>query len=75
MTVLIKELYDALLEAGVSEASATAAAQALEAPHDEPRLRTIEKDIAELKSDVRLLKWMAGFNIALSVGILVKLLA
>jgi hypothetical protein len=75
MTILVKELYDALLEAGASEAKATAAAESMEGLRDEPRLRAIEKDIAELKSDVRLLKWMAGFNIALSVGILVKLLA
>jgi hypothetical protein len=75
MTTLIKELYSALLEAGVSEEKASAAAEAIEEPRDEPRLRAIEKDIAELKSDVRLLKWMASFNIALSVGILVKLLA
>jgi hypothetical protein len=75
MTILVKELYDALLEAGASEAKATAAAEAMEGLRDEPRLRAIEKDIASLLADVRLLKWMAGFNIALSVGILVKLLA
>jgi hypothetical protein len=74
MTTLIKELYDALLEAGVSEETATAAAEAIKEPREEPRLRAIEKDSADLKADVKRLKWMVSFNSALSVGILIRLL-
>ncbi len=87
MTTLIKELYEALKEAGASEEKAAAAAGAIER-FDEGRFVRIERDIAELKADVaelkrdvaelradvRLLKWMFGFNLALTSAILLKLI-
>ncbi|MGH8533932.1 MAG: hypothetical protein ACREV1_14720, partial [Gammaproteobacteria bacterium] len=73
VTTLIKELYEALKEAGASEEKATAAAEALERLRDEDRLRGIEREIADLKSDVRLIKWMLGFNLALTSAVLLKL--
>jgi len=80
VTTLIKEVYEAFKEAGVSEEKAAAAAEALEHLRDEDRLRGIEREIAALKleladvkADVRLLKWMLGFNLALTSAVLLKL--
>ncbi|MGH8703135.1 MAG: hypothetical protein ACREVR_18435 [Burkholderiales bacterium] len=80
MTTLIKEVYDAFKEAGVSEEKAAAAAQALDRPRDDDRLRGIEREIAavklelaDVKADVRLMKWMLGFNLALTSAVLLKL--
>lgn len=61
MTTALMEVYDALREAGASEERSRAAAEAV--ANYEHRLSTLE-------TDVKLLKWMAGFNIALSVAVL-----
>lgn len=69
MTTALMEVYDALREAGASEERSRAAAEAV-AKHEHRR--------SKLGTDVTLLKWMAGFNIALSVamlGILLRSLA
>lgn len=39
------------------------------------RLDRVETDVADLKGDMKLLKWMVGVNIALTTGVLAKLLA
>jgi hypothetical protein len=61
---MIFEVYDALKEAGASEDKAKKAAEALAA--SENRFNKVE-------SDLNLLKWMVGFNLAISVGVLLKL--
>lgn len=69
MTTALMEVYDALREAGASEERSRAAAEAV-ANYDDR--------LAKLNGDVSLLKWMAGFNIALSVamfGILLRFIA
>jgi hypothetical protein len=38
------------------------------------RLDRVERDVADLKVDMKLLKWMVGVNIALTTGVLGKLL-
>ena len=38
------------------------------------RASKVEADIADLKSDMKLMKWMVGFNLALTTGVLAKLL-
>jgi hypothetical protein len=68
MTTMIREVYEALKEAGATEEKAAAAAEAIEEARDETRLRAIERDIADLKADVRLMKWMLGFLLALGVA-------
>lgn len=55
MTTLIKEVYEAFKEAGVSEEKAAAAAGAIER-FDEGRFVRIEHDIAEVKADIAELK-------------------
>ena len=69
MTTMIAEVYDAFKSAGADEDKALAAASAI---------ADYQKDIAELKGDVKLIKWIVGFSLAFSVTILfliVRLLA
>jgi hypothetical protein len=61
--MLIEEIYDALIEAGASEGKARAAARAM---------TDYETRIAKIDSDLNLLKWMAGFNLAITVAILFR---
>ena len=62
--MLIEELYDALIEAGASEEKARAAARAIAG---------YETRFSSVESDLGLLKWMIGFNLAMSVAMLFKL--
>ena len=55
MSVIVSEVYDALLEAGASEAKAKAAAAAI--PVGEQLAKT---DIARLEADVKVLKDTCG---------------
>ena len=64
MSMMIGGLYDALREAGVSQDKARAAAEEV-ATYDS-RLNKIEKDLA-------VLKWMVGFNMAMTASIMFKL--
>jgi len=73
MTTLIKEVYDAFRAAGTPEEQAAAAAQAM-APNGEVATKT---DIAELRGELTLLKWMVGVNtagIALLIALMLVLL-
>lgn len=65
MTVMNSELHRALIEAGVSDETARKAAESVAA---------YDRQFAEVKSDLRLLKWMAASNIGLSLVVLGKLL-
>jgi len=66
-----------LKAAGVPEAQADAQAEALaEAVTAQLVTRDhLDLRIGEVKADITLLKWMVGFNLAFSAGILAKLLA
>lgn len=81
MTTMIREVYEALREAGVSEEKAAKAAEAVEEVRDEDRLRKIddrlsrvEQSIVEVKGDLTLVKWMLGFVLALNSAVLLKLI-
>jgi hypothetical protein len=75
MSIMLKEVYDALKEAGASEEKASAAAVAVSAYQlDRTNLATKE-DIRRLERDI--LKWVVGLalaQLALLVGIFIKLL-
>ncbi|PJB02488.1 MAG: integrase, partial [Hydrogenophilales bacterium CG_4_9_14_3_um_filter_63_34] len=58
------EVYDALKDAGATEDKARKAAEALAA---------YENRFNKVESDLNLLKWTVGFNLALSAGILLKM--
>jgi hypothetical protein len=64
MTTMIREVYEALKEAGASEEKAAKAAEAI---------ASYESRFNKMETDLALLKWMAGFNLAISVTILFKL--
>jgi len=61
---MIFEVYDALKDAGATEDKARKAAEALAA---------YENRFNKVESDLNLLKWTVGFNLALSAGILLKM--
>jgi glucokinase len=61
MSLMITEVYDALRSANVPEDAAKKAAAAV---------ATYEPQLADIRSDLRLLKWMVGTNAALSVVVL-----
>ena len=61
---MISQVYDARKEAGASDEKAKAAAQAL---------ANYENRFARIDTDLALLKWMIGFNLAFTMAILWKL--
>jgi hypothetical protein len=82
MGTLNFELYQALKEANVSEETAKAAATAVASVAECPvRLSRVESDITVMKGDIQflksdmvLLKWMVGFNLAMTVGVFWKMM-
>ena len=72
MPTMLSEVYDALLEAGASEAKARKAAEAV-AAYDQ-RFAVLETRMVELGGRVALVQWMVGTNIVLTLGGLWKLL-
>jgi hypothetical protein len=62
---MISELYDALKSAGAPEDQARKAAEVV-AGYD--------NRFSRIEGDLTLLKWMIGFNLAVSVGIVMLLL-
>ena len=77
---MLKEVYDALKEAGVSEEKASAAAVAVSAYQLNRSNLATKEDIARLEREIStikfdILKWVVGLalaQLALLVGILVK---
>jgi len=63
MATMLSEVYDALKEAGASEEKARKAAEAIAA---------YENRFARVENDLNLLKWMVGFNIAMTTAVLWK---
>ncbi len=70
MSTMITELYDALKDAGASEEKARAAAKTM-ADYDS-RFNKIDQDLALLKAEIMVLKWMLGFILAGMVSLLFK---
>lgn len=64
MTTMISEVYDAFLAAGTPEDKARAAAAAVAA---------YDQRFAKIEGDLSLLKWMVGFNLAVTAAVLLKL--
>ncbi len=61
MTTMISEVYDALISAGAPEDKARKAAESLTKNDDR---------LAKMEGEVMLIKWMIGFNLAISVALL-----
>ena len=64
MTVMQSEVFEAFRAIDIPEDKALKAATALNKRDD---------DVASLKADMLLLKWMLGFVLAFQVGIFIKL--
>jgi len=63
MSTMISEVYDALKEAGASEEKARKAAEAV---------ASYENRFARIEGDLGVVKWMIGFNLAMTVAVLWK---
>jgi tetrahydromethanopterin S-methyltransferase subunit G len=88
MSTMISEVYDALKEAGASEEKARKAAEALASYENrftqldraldtldrklEQRFARVDERFAKADGEMALLRWMIGFNLALTVAILWK---
>lgn len=74
MPLMSGDLYDALLEAGASEAKARKAAEAV-ANYDQ-RFSSLEGKIetlrAQLLVEMAWIKWMIGTNLVFTLGVLWK---
>ena len=64
MTIMIAELYDAFKAANVSDVTARKAAEAVAA---------YDNQLAEIVSDLRMLKWAQAATFAMTLAVLVKL--
>ncbi len=62
--LMMGKLYTALRDANVAEDKATAAAE---------EVASFENRLAKVNSDLLVLKWMAGFNLAMTVAIATKI--
>lgn len=62
--VIIEELYSALIEAGASDNKAKDAARAVAA---------YENQLADLRSDLAVIKWIASASLAVGVAVATKL--
>jgi hypothetical protein len=63
MALMLGKLYDALRLAGVPEEKAREAAEEVAA---------YEKDLAEIKSDLRRLKWLTGTTLAGVIAVVIR---
>jgi len=63
---------DAFKSAGIPEDKTTAAAKAIAEIGQEERLTLIEKEITEIKGDIKLIKWMLGVIIAGILSLILK---
>jgi len=65
MSTMIKEVYIALIDAGTEEGKATAAAEAVADFQSE--ISKVHHEMAEIKADIKVLKWMVGLVIAVNL--------
>ncbi|KAB2870959.1 MAG: integrase [Bauldia sp.] len=66
MALMMGSLYDALRSGGIEDDKARKAAE---------EVAGYENRLASIESRLGLLTWMVGFNIAFTVGVLLKLFA
>jgi phage shock protein A len=66
MALMLGQLYDALRAGNVPDDKARAAAE--EVANYEGEIAKLRVEVGEIRSDVRLLKWMMGFVLAFQVA-------
>jgi ABC-type Fe3+-hydroxamate transport system substrate-binding protein len=67
MTMMIAEVYDALIEAGASQEKSRKAAEAIAGY--ESRFAEIEKRLERMEGKITLLSWMVGASITLTLAL------
>jgi hypothetical protein len=70
MAVMLEKMYRALIAAGAPEREASEAATELAGYENE--FRAVRSEIAEIRSDLKLLKWMVGTVIVSVLALLFK---
>ena len=65
MTIMLSKTYDALKAAGAPDEKAREAAE---------EIAGYENRLAGIEAELKLVKWMIGFNLALSVAVVILLL-
>lgn len=70
MTMMVAEVYDALLAAGAPEDKALRAAEAV-ASYDN-RFNKVDAEFAKVNGDLAVLKWMVGLVVAGVVALITK---
>lgn len=70
---MIAELYDSLRAAGASEDKARAASKAM--ADDDTLFNAVDQDLALIKAEITVPKWMLGFLVAGMVWLLFKAFA
>ena len=65
MTIMLSKTYDALKAAGAPDDKAREAAE---------EIAGYENRLAGIESELKLVKWMIGFNLVLSVAVVILLL-
>lgn len=73
MALMVGSLYDALKSAGVDDEKARKAAE--EVAGYDSQIGQLDRKLTVLDGRVNLLQWMVGTNIAISVGILWRVLS
>ena len=75
MAVMMGNLYSAMKQAGADEDSARKAAE--EVASHENRISDLKTEMktefASVRGELSLVKWMAGFNLAMTVALVVRL--
>jgi hypothetical protein len=73
MPIMLEKLYDALRAANVPDDKARAAA--VEGASFEAKLASFDLRLSAIEARLNLLQWMVGFNLAISVAIVIRLFA
>jgi hypothetical protein len=71
MAVMMGNLYSALKQAGADEESAQKAAE--EVAGFENRIGDLKTELTAVRGELSLIKWMVGFNLAMTVATVVRL--
>ena len=71
MTTTIKEIYEALIDAGANDKKATAAAVA-SADYDS-RFHRFATNLEEIRSEQHVIRWIAAFNLAFTLAVVWKI--
>lgn len=72
MSTMLSEVYDAFKEAGVSDEKARKAAEAM-ASYDK-QFGEVDTKFAHVMGEFSVVKWMLGFNLALTIAVLGRLI-